>query len=270
MTIFTNTFCSLTTMINYLGLTIGFVLFHKLCFVAEVANSVGIFKTITTSTKPIWNDTHMDKLKKDLLLNYDRFVRPENHNNVTEIMISLTVLRLETDEARSVVIVDGWINLAWSDSKLKWNEEDYGRLAAIRIADHEVWQPDIYLYNSVSDGEQLSEVGGKNVLVYPNGQVLWVPTIKLTAICDFNLRYWPFDKQHCPLKFTSWTLNSKQLKYKNYTDLTVKSSFGAWNIEGNSELINAEYPCCTDSYDKVVFHLNITRKMTPYCAIVLF
>lgn len=35
----------------------------------------------------------------------------------------------------------------WTDPKLKWNEEDYGGIDAIKMADHEVWQPDICLYN---------------------------------------------------------------------------------------------------------------------------
>lgn len=35
----------------------------------------------------------------------------------------------------------------WTDSKLKWNENDYGGISVIKIGDHEVWQPDITLYN---------------------------------------------------------------------------------------------------------------------------
>ncbi|KAF5272064.1 hypothetical protein FQR65_LT05046 [Abscondita terminalis] len=252
-------------------MTVRQVFFYQLWATIVFVKSQGTFKTTTTGPKPIWNDTHLDKLKKDLLLNYDRYVRPENYENHTNIHMSLTVMRLETDEARSVVDIDAWIGLDWSDSKLKWTEEDYGGINVIRIADHEVWQPDIYLYNSASDGEQLTRVASKNVLIYPNGQVLWVPTIKLTAFCEFNLRYWPFDRQYCLLKFTSWTLTSSELKYSNVTSLTIEdtASASAWHIEGDGELVSDWYPCCRYSQDKVVYHLNLTRKSTPYYALAV-
>ncbi|KAF5272063.1 hypothetical protein FQR65_LT05045 [Abscondita terminalis] len=250
---------------------------YNLYVIAVIASPEGTFKTTTAGPKPLWNVTHLDQLKKDLLTNYDRYVRPENYENQTKITFYLTITRLETDEIRSVVIVDGWINLVWYDSKLKWNEDDYGGIGVMKIADHEVWKPDIYLYNSVSDGEQLSQVGSKNVLVFPSGAIVWVPSIKLTALCKFNLRHWPIDRQYCPLKFTSWTLTSSELKFNNITSLAVTKklqledtlSTSSWHVEGGGEVVSDWYPCCTYSYHKVVFHLNITRKSTPYCAIIV-
>lgn len=35
----------------------------------------------------------------------------------------------------------------WVDEKLKWNATDYGGLTRLHLADHEIWQPDIVLYN---------------------------------------------------------------------------------------------------------------------------
>lgn len=35
----------------------------------------------------------------------------------------------------------------WGDEKLKWNASDYGGLSKVHFADHEVWQPDVMLYN---------------------------------------------------------------------------------------------------------------------------
>jgi hypothetical protein len=35
----------------------------------------------------------------------------------------------------------------WTDEKLKWNESDYGGLSVLHVGDHELWQPDIVLYN---------------------------------------------------------------------------------------------------------------------------
>lgn len=35
----------------------------------------------------------------------------------------------------------------WTDVKLKWNVSDYGGLDKIHMADHEIWQPDLFLLN---------------------------------------------------------------------------------------------------------------------------
>lgn len=35
----------------------------------------------------------------------------------------------------------------WVDEKLKWNASDYGGLHRLQVGNHEVWQPDIILFN---------------------------------------------------------------------------------------------------------------------------
>jgi hypothetical protein len=35
----------------------------------------------------------------------------------------------------------------WEDEKLKWNESEYGGLSVLHVAEHEIWQPDIVLFN---------------------------------------------------------------------------------------------------------------------------
>lgn len=48
---------------------------------------------------------------------------------------------------------NSWKNLCirilqgWTDEKLKWNELDYGGIEKLNMADHEIWQPDMFLYN---------------------------------------------------------------------------------------------------------------------------
>ncbi|KAB0791322.1 hypothetical protein PPYR_03122 [Photinus pyralis] len=235
------------------------------------ADGVGTFKTTHVGPKPLWNETHVDRLKKDLLQNYDRFLRPEHSNDPTQLKIALTILHLEIDEAKSTIMLDSWLTLEWTDSKLRWNEKDYGGLTQIKVADHEVWQPDIFLYNSVGEGEQLPRVGSKNVVVYSKGKVLWVPSIKLTALCDFNMRHWPFDQQRCYLKLGSWTFSSQEIKMENSSMCTVEdtASASSWEIEVSGEVTSTKYACCVETYESLTYRLNITRKSTPYVAIIV-
>lgn len=56
---------------------------------------------------------------------------------------------------------------------LNRDEADYGGIGVLRLPPDKVWKPDIVLFNN-ADGNY--EVRYKsNVLIYPNGEVLWVP-----------------------------------------------------------------------------------------------
>lgn len=94
----------------------------------------------------------------------------------------------------------------WNDYQLQWDEADYGGIAVLRLPPDKVWKPDIVLFNKYvlimksksifiylnfvyfyysADGNY--EVRYKsNVLIYPNGEVLWVPP----AI--YQVSYMPF------------------------------------------------------------------------------
>lgn len=51
----------------------------------------------------------------------------------------------------------------------------------------------------------VNQYGNTYCLLYPNGEVLWVPPAQFAAVCAFNLKYWPFDSQTCKFIFGSWT-----------------------------------------------------------------
>ncbi|KAF2899333.1 hypothetical protein ILUMI_06838 [Ignelater luminosus] len=226
--------------------------------------------------KPIWNETHLDKLKRDLLMNYDKYARPEHHEDPTNLNVAISIFHIETDEARSTIDVLCWFRLSWTDSKLKWNESDYGGISVIKISDHEVWQPDIFLYNSASGGESISRSGNRNVLVSSIGKVRWTPSVKVTALCDYNLRHWPFDKQLCYLKLGSWVYSDNEINMttpgiEEYSSAEFKLEISStpWQMEVIPELVTKNYACCKETYSNVLFKLTLTRKSTPYCAVLV-
>ena len=54
-----------------------------------------------------------------------------------------------------------------------------------------------------------------NAIVSSNGDVLWVVPAMIKSSCKIDITYFPFDIQHCPLKFGSWTYDG--LKVINVT-----------------------------------------------------
>lgn len=52
--------------------------------------------TVAASGRPtLWNATWTDHLKHDLLMKYDKFARPAQHTNVTEVTFGLIIKHVE-------------------------------------------------------------------------------------------------------------------------------------------------------------------------------
>lgn len=95
------------------------------------------FLILRIDTNILWNQTNVDKLRKDLLTNYDRLARPEHHKTVTVCSIGITVIHLELDERRGVLTTHAWLKMNWTDSKMKWDNNSYGGISEIRITPDE-------------------------------------------------------------------------------------------------------------------------------------
>jgi len=54
-----------------------------------------------------------------------------------------------------------------------------------------------------------------NVVIYSNGEVMWIPPAIYKSSCTIDVRYFPFDQQECQMKFGSWTFNGDQVGADN-------------------------------------------------------
>ncbi|XP_044749478.1 neuronal acetylcholine receptor subunit alpha-5-like [Coccinella septempunctata] len=245
-------------------------IFAFLCFVESV---IGGFTT-KVGPQPIWNATYTDKLRQDLLLNYDKFARPMQHYNTTLVRFGLALRHFEVNEFKSQLTVYTWVRMTWTDEKLKWNPKDYGEVDVVRLADHEIWQPDLFLYNSAVSSA-VGHYANTHFLVYPNGEVLWVPPCQFTVLCDLNLLYWPFDIHTCSLKFGSWTYSGDHIDLELYNntaeiekDLTIDST--EWELlSASMEKGTSYYPCCEEPYPYIAANITIARRSPSYKAIII-
>ncbi|KAK0089728.1 hypothetical protein PV325_005875 [Microctonus aethiopoides] len=230
----------------------------------------------------LWNATWTDQLKRDLLLKYDKFARPAQHYNTTRVNFGMTIFHISVDEFKSAMSIQAWVNMLWIDEKLKWNSTEYGGLRRLQVGNHEVWQPDIILYNSVTTSA-IEHYGDTHCHINEDGAVLWVPPTQFHALCDLDLRLWPFDTQTCALKLGSWSYSGNQIdlrlnnaSLKNAVNLNQNSE---WKLLELTRLRNiTTYACCPDEpYIHLVFTLTIKRNsplysslfMTPAAAIVI-
>lgn len=251
---------------------------------------------LIAASKPIWNSTNTDKLKRDLLMNYDKYARPTEHFNTTTVSINLSLVHLELEEAESVLHVYCWtymvcqcrltslsavffsvsfacIRQMWNDEKLKWNPSEYENLTVIPLALHEVWQPDISLYNSAS-GNNVDYFGTTHLLVQNDGKTTWWPSTHFRAFCALDMHYWPFDKHECKLVIGSWVLDGRQIDLVVHGDgvdisdlMLVKNE---WQIEKISAKRNVkQYSCCEEPYIDITYSITLERSSPMYRTVII-
>ncbi|KAJ6636925.1 Acetylcholine receptor subunit beta-like 1 [Pseudolycoriella hygida] len=151
--------------------------------------------------------------------------------------------------------------------KIHSDEADYGGIGVLRLPPDKVWKPDIVLFNN-ADGNY--EVRYKsNVLIYPNGEVLWVPPAIYQSSCTIDVTYFPFDQQTCIMKFGSWTFNGDQVSLalynnKNFVDLSDYWKSGTWDIIEVPAYLNVYSEGNQPTETDITFYIIIRRKTLFY------
>ncbi|KAG8331425.1 Neuronal acetylcholine receptor subunit [Homalodisca vitripennis] len=76
-----------------------------------------------------------------------------------------------------------------------------------------------------------------NVVVRHNGSCLYVPPGIFKSTCKIDITWFPFDDQHCEMKFGSWTYDGNQLnlelKSESGGDLSDFITNGEWYLLAN-------------------------------------
>ncbi|GLV39397.1 nicotinic Acetylcholine Receptor beta1 [Carabus blaptoides fortunei] len=209
-----------------------------------------------------------ERLVRDLFRGYNKLIRPvQNMTEKVDVRFGLAFVQLiNVNEKNQIMKSNVWLRLVWNDYQLQWDEADYGGIAVLRLPPDKVWKPDIVLFNN-ADGNY--EVRYKsNVLIYPNGEVLWVPPAIYQSSCTIDVTYFPFDQQTCIMKFGSWTFNGDQVSLalynnKNFVDLSDYWKSGTWDIIEVPAYLNiyeGNHPTETD----ITFYIIIRRKTLFY------
>lgn len=66
-----------------------------------------------------------------------------------------------------------------------------------------------------ADDYSIGHVESRAMLFY-DGSVFWPPPAQLRSTCKVDVTYFPFDRQHCALKFGSWSYHGNyfQILYR--------------------------------------------------------
>ena len=88
-------------------------------------------------------------------------------------------------------------------------------------------------------------------------------------MCEIDIRYYPFDKQKCNLKFGAWSYTTAKMNLTNVTATINMDSYktnGEWEISHTLVKRNEfNYACCPeDKFSNIEFKIYLRRRHTYY------
>ncbi|XP_033176930.1 neuronal acetylcholine receptor subunit alpha-7 isoform X3 [Bombus vosnesenskii] len=238
----------------------------KLC---TVSAGLQIVLLLTVLPQESLCGRHEKRLLNELLSSYNTLERPvANESEPLEVRFGITLQQIiDVDEKNQILTTNAWLKLEWMDYNLQWNESEYGGVKDLRITPNKLWKPDILMYNSADEG--FDGTYQTNVVVTHNGSCLYVPPGIFKSTCKIDITWFPFDDQHCDMKFGSWTYDGNQvdlvLSSEKGGDLSDFITNGEWYLIGMPGKKNTiTYQCCPEPYVDVTFTIQIRRRTLYY------
>ncbi|XP_032806151.1 neuronal acetylcholine receptor subunit alpha-7 isoform X1 [Petromyzon marinus] len=206
------------------------------------------------------------KLYRDLLKNYNPLERPvENDSMSISVQFQLILMQImDVDEKNQVLTTNVWLQFFWKDHYLHWNYSEHPGVKNLRFQPHQIWTPDILLYNSAD--ERFDATFHTNVLVNYTGNCQHLPPGMLKSTCYIDVRWFPFDVQKCDLKFGSWTHDGWLIDLQMLeADTSGYIANGEWDlVEIPGKRNELYYDCCQEPYPDVTYTLTIRRRTLYY------
>uniref|UniRef100_A0A2K6TAE3 Cholinergic receptor nicotinic alpha 7 subunit n=1 Tax=Saimiri boliviensis boliviensis TaxID=39432 RepID=A0A2K6TAE3_SAIBB len=171
---------------------------------------------------------------------------------------------MDVDEKNQVLTTNIWLQMSWTDHYLQWNVSEYPGVKTVRFPDGQIWKPDILLYNSAD--ERFDATFHTNVLVNSSGHCQYLPPGIFKSSCYIDVRWFPFDVQHCKLKFGSWSYGGWSLDLQmQEADISGYIPNGEWDLVGiPGKRSEKFYECCKEPYPDVTFTVTMRRRTLYY------
>ncbi|XP_076010905.1 neuronal acetylcholine receptor subunit alpha-7-like [Genypterus blacodes] len=209
---------------------------------------------------------HQRFLLRELLRDYNPMERPvANDSQPITVQFSFTLMQvMDVDEKNQILTTNAWLQMQWYDHYLQWNQSEYPGVKNLRFTPDQVWTPDILLYNSAHD--KFDATFKTNVLVNSSGFCEYLPPGIFVSTCSVDVRWFPFDIQHCELKFGSWTFDGWLLDLQmKEADVSGYMTNGEWDLLGvPGDRHEAFYDCCAEPYPDVTFVVTLRRRTLYY------
>lgn len=215
------------------------------------------------------NSTNVNALKSHLLENYSPYTIPAV-NEPLNLSVGVAFRAFSNiDQKEGIITLNLWLRYRWKDYNLAWNESEWN-ISSLTFPtepglNNIVWTPDIYLYNTAEN--PLENLRWTNVKVLSSGDLLWSRPGIIQSTCSFDMTDFPYDSQHCYLKFGSWSYTGSQIRLIEQNTIIDTSNYQKneeWILDNVEYSINVlKYACCPDDYYDITFNI-VLKRLTGY------
>jgi hypothetical protein len=219
---------------------------------------------------PIKASNEESRLYNSLLRNYSKNVRPvSNYEETITTQLGLGVQTLESfDQMQETISLNIWVRMNWNDDFLTWSS-DKSNLTFLSLSPDDIWTPDLELINAAKKPDIYTLKGG--LYLYNSGLVIWSRPSILTFQCSLDLHLFPFDKQNCTMKISSWVYNQNQLNLipneneESQIDILSSFSHSEWELHDYElRTLEEERDCCPDEIFDVLSYSFILKRYPHY------
>nr|XP_054764959.1 neuronal acetylcholine receptor subunit alpha-10-like [Lytechinus pictus] len=198
---------------------------------------------------------------------YNRHIRPAiNESTPTDLQMQLFVSQiLDMEERLQQIKANVWMSYDWTDEFLRWDPADFDGLTSFKLTSDLIWMPDIVIYNNAADSYD-TYMFNKIVKIEHTGHVNWGSPHIIQTSCQLDVANFPFDYQHCDVKFGPWQHDGSELAITGSGDNTVYRSDGEWDMIGLTTVTNQQtYPDSPGiSYYDVTYTIHLRRRAMYY------
>ena len=179
------------------------------------------------------------------------------------------------NERTQTVTINGYFGIFWQDEFRIWNQSfptsciDMLHLRWDQAASH-IWLPDVALLTSttpyilVGSGNYLPQFIG----IYSSGLTSIFPGGNMIMMCQFDLTYFPFDRQVCTIDLEPWEYMIDQVVLKPRRDgvyFVNTTKHEQWEIVGfDVETKSKSYTTNATLYSQLIFNIFLARKSSFY------
>ncbi|CAF1194699.1 unnamed protein product [Adineta steineri] len=201
-----------------------------------------------------------------LLSTYNKIIRP---NTTVSVDITAALQQIVAiDEKQQTMTTSLFISQTWVDSRLSWTPSSNGNIDVVMLPVTSLWIPDTMILNSADSSGYLTVSTYSLASVESSGQVYMIlPALTVKTRCNFNVQYFPFDKQVCSISLTSWSQGSSRLVYtENSTaviDISGYTEHPLWKLNGTDMIVvrSEDRSPFEDSFvDVITIQLYLQRK----------
>uniref|UniRef100_A0A0M3HQD7 Neur_chan_LBD domain-containing protein n=1 Tax=Ascaris lumbricoides TaxID=6252 RepID=A0A0M3HQD7_ASCLU len=235
----------------------------------SVGAKTGFLKSISGNGSPLlaaWAGDYERLLYDKLGSGYNKLARPvKNEGEAVIVYLGIDFQQIiDIEEKNQIMMTNVWLRMSWVDIYLTWEPSDFGNIKEVRLPISTIWKPDVLLYNSID--QQFDSMWPVNAVIRFDGNVTWIPPAIIRSACRIDISWFPFDDQHCKMKFGSWTYSGYFTDLRNTSiSLDTYQTNGEWQLLAlTAERTIFYYECCPEPYYDVTFTVSVRRRTLYY------